>query len=548
MPARLQVRDLVKHCARGGMRLMSSMQSRQALVSSPLFQPWIGYAVAAAVLAAGWVVHGGGLLNHDVAWLNVAAGRMLHGGGYLRDFFEVNMPLAIAAYIPSFSAAGFFHVPEQMVVTWYVCLLAVQAAGLSGRVLSTGPVAPLSRAFAPWFGAWLLLGFLFLPAYDFGQRDHLIVLLGLPFVCAMANYEGLRARSTPERIYIALLAAIGCFLKPYYAGLPFLLLGAAAAARRSWAPLRSLELAVLLVAAAANSALVLLLYPDWFVVARWAADLYIDYGRDGQVLYALFHVPGVAPALLSLGLQLLVFLRIRGTRPLLGPLLLATFYAWGAYLAQQKGWTYQFLPVLLLTWAGQMLALAACALAMGKKLAGRLLLVCVAAASLLLSSVAVGRARGLPKVAALQGLPNYLSLAQPGESVFAFSLELVPYFPAVELVGLNWGSRYSHLWPLLELARAEHLADFPDAARLERTYRAPLVAAVIEDFRRYQPRLVFVDRRTKPAAYDIQEIFLADPQFAAIWRDYVYVDTIRLADGRPLFEIYRRNSAPPAAQ
>jgi hypothetical protein len=384
---------------------------------------------------------------------------------------------------------------------------------------------------------------LFFAGHDLGEREHLMVLLCLPFASAVANRAGFRAQPAALRTYITLLAAIGCFLKPHYAAMPFLLLGAAAWARRSWEPLRSLEMRVVLLAAAANAALVTLLYPDWFTVARWAADLCQGYGRErGLDQQALFQAKGISVVVPALASQVLIYWRVRAVRPLLGPFLLGAGYFCLAYAAQQKGWYYHFIPVILFAWAGQMLALPVCVTAPIRE--GRLLGGVAAAVLLVLAVTATAASRGMPTAGDLGGLPRILAAEPAGEYVYVFSWELSPFLPAVPLAGLNWASRYSSLWPLCEFARAE-LGGSADAARLERAYQAPLAAAVSEDFERRHPGLVIVDR-TEP--FDSLAFLLADRRFAALWQGYVEIGSVKLRDGPPLYTLYRRIPAPPAAE
>jgi hypothetical protein len=500
---------------------------------------WLGCGAVAAVLAAGCLQHGQALLNHDVSWLMIAAGRMLAGGGYLRDFFEVNLPLAIAAYAPAFLLARDGHLPWQAAVTVCGAVLALLAALLSAWVVEG------SAARRSWLAAGLLAGLLLLPGYDFLQKEHLLVLLGLPFVFAAARAPEEAAPGRPLRLCLSLLAALGFFLKPHYAPLPFLLLALRAARTRSWAPLRSLETRTLLLAGTAYAAVVLCFYPEWLVCARWAMDLYVAY--QGENLRHLFKVDGLMPGLAGLALELLLYWRMPALRRPLEPLLACALYALAAYLLQFKGWDYQFLPVLLFTHCGLVLALGLAWPAAGGVSAA---LLAPALGLLLMGAAAFDAARRMPGPAALETLPQVLAAARPGDAVYVFSFELPPFLPAVPLSGLRWGSRYPHLWPLVRLARAETGGGDPELARLERLYRRPLVEAITEDLRRYRAKLVIVDRRpvqSLPPDYDIAAALAADPVFATAWKDYERIGQVA-SGGRPEFDIYWKTGAADAAQ
>jgi hypothetical protein len=82
------------------------------------------------VIVKGLAVHLRVPLNHDVAWLLIAAGRMLAHGSYSKDFFEINMPLAIGIYIPPHFLAHWF---EQSIATAnleWTFILIIQSASL----------------------------------------------------------------------------------------------------------------------------------------------------------------------------------------------------------------------------------------------------------------------------------------------------------------------------------------------------------------------------------------------------------------------------------
>ncbi len=496
-------------------------------------------------MAAACCLHASSLLNLDVAWLMTAAQRMLAGGSYTRDFFEVNMPLAIAAYIPPYIVSRGLQLSFQTAAVLYVGALSLQSACLTVYSLNAA-AGPTSRsAYGPWLGAWLLFGLLLVPGYDFGQKEHLVVLLGLPWVCAIANYDGLAVLGRPLRLYLSLLAALGFYLKPHYAALPFALLAATAWRRKSWKPVLSLEMGVLLLAAAANACVVLLLYPDWFICARWASDLYGAYrARDLHKLFSLHDLWIYAACFVS---QLAALVLSRNIRPLLMPLLLCVPYAWAAYLLQYKGWSYQFLPVELFTFAAPALALIGGTRApRANSSRSTLALLFSAGAMLAMTGTALAQAYRLPTVLSLGGLPRVLAQANKGDYVFAFSIEVEPFLPAVPLMGLNWASRYSHLWPLLRIAQMENGGDPQDRARIENAYYRPLVDSVIEDFIRYRPQLVLVDRRaiaSLPKDYDILKMFVADERFSAVWRQYVPIGMEEFPAGKPRFQVYWR-SAP----
>jgi hypothetical protein len=239
-------------------------------------------------------------LNHDVAWLLVAAHRMAAGGTYLSDFFEINTPLAIALYLPPLALQGLGGLPVATTTSIWTAALILQSLLLIAVLGRRSQDAAIARlATAPGL-AWLAVVLVLLPAYDFGQREHLATVLFLPFLvmlCAGNASAGIALRS-----YVSVIAAIGFLIKPHYAALPMLLLGLQARRQRSLQPLRGIEALALLLVTLGLALSIALRYRGWLACAQWTTDLYGAYHqpRFGYLLDDPL-VMACAPLLLILG-------------------------------------------------------------------------------------------------------------------------------------------------------------------------------------------------------------------------------------------------------
>lgn len=508
----------------------------------------LGLFIAAAILLVAILVRVTALENHDVAWYTLAAARMLGGGSYARDFFEVNMPLAIALYIPPVALAASMHLHTAVAVDLLVLVLIIQAAALCALLSNPGDGPFVASPFAHgWLAAWVLLVLCFEPGYDFAQREHFIAILTLPFLFLVAN--GGAAFSRPLRSYVALLAGIGFMIKPHYWPLPWLLLGLRAWRGRNWRLLGSLEARVLLGVFAATLAGTLWRYPDWIECLRWASDLYPSFSHD--VLRRMLNLRGIAVLAACLVFQWLFVLRDRRFAAPVMPFLASATYSLGAAIVQGKGWQYHFLPAAVFAYCGLAPVLAGTIRELGSRPRAAPVLKALVAAGLMTgaATTAVAAARNTPTFGSLGLIPQALrSVAANGDPVYAFSVEVQPMLPAVPLLGLHWASRYSSLWPLPALLRAEREQGSPDAARLLATYRPPFTQSVIDDFGRHRPRIVLVDRHRlpgQPADYDLMTFFLADPAFAAIWANYVRIGSVTYPDSVTGYDIYVRAEAGP---
>ena len=482
--------------------------------------PRAGAALLAAVLLIGaaWV-RTDVALNHDVAWLLTAAGRMMSGGSYGKDFFEINMPLTIAIYIPAMALARLVKVSLSAATTIWVFVLALQSIALTVRIAAPDG----GRRSALWC-AWLVIGLVLLPGYDFAQKEHLAVLLFLPFLFAIAS-DGIDLGGA-LRLYISFLAAIGFFLKPHFAALPLLLLAAEAYRTRSWKPLRSTEAMTLLCVGVVYAAIVVSCFPDWFICARWTADLYGAYRSHSAA--EVLKVSGEPVFIAVSVLQLVAVCAAPAIRRVTVPLLLAVAYSWLAYWLQFKGWRYQFLPAALLLFVSQGAIIQAATATMHSigRLRKGILLASGVGGGLLAAAGATMAMQDLPRASQLPRSPigQALAVADKGDTVYAFTTAVVPVFPSVLIDQLNWGSRYPALWPLAGLLWREQQPQGTSDRKLAAAYKDQLIRSVSEDFSRYRPRIVLIDRRAGqfgiPPGYDVLGFFTGDPRFADQWKSY----------------------------
>ena len=281
-----------------------------------------------------------GVLNHDVAWLLYVAGRVLDGAKLYEDVVENNPPLIIWLSLPPVLLAHALGISAILAFRLLVLALLGFSLTLSGWVLRRAlPERVVARR-----GLLLLLLFILLPLVgdDFGQKEHLMLALLLPYLLAASA----RAMGRPleGRIpwLLGVLAGVGIALKPYFVPLWLAVEGALAWIRRGervW--LRPEGAGVVLVGAVYGGALVGLT-PEYLDLARRMRQAYAGYFT--RPFAALLTGPGT---LLS-GFALLGYrvVRPRGdVRELCRIVLLANASLLGAVLVQRKGWSYHFYPV-----------------------------------------------------------------------------------------------------------------------------------------------------------------------------------------------------------
>jgi len=298
-------------------------------------------------------------LNHDVAWLLMGAEKMAGGAVFGRDVIDVNPPLpwwidqpAIWMHKLGLRLSGAF--------TTLVAGLAGLSLYLSAKLLSETELNKAQR------GA-VIVGIAFVvllcSGYNFGQREHLMTVLVVPFIILTA----LRAKgwtgSTGLVICVAVLAGFGLFQKPFFLTVPIALELWLQLRRFNLMRLFRLEMLVLLFGGLAYVACVLIFARPYIfellpqILSNYTA---YNYPLSKALIYGLPRCIGIIFIV-----SVIMVLSKRLDREI--PVLAKSFFiaAIGAYLSavwQSKGWAYHVMPgnmllalsgmIVLLSWLG----------------------------------------------------------------------------------------------------------------------------------------------------------------------------------------------------
>lgn len=470
-------------------------------------------------------------INHDVAAVLAFSERWLTGEHLYSDLIDVNPPLIfilnlIPAWIAAITGIEATRALQACVLAWG--LLAWRLSWLARDRKAEGTA---ERAFLD-----VLPGlFLLLPGYDFGQREHLMMVAALPYLLgAAARTRGAKPRG---RLRSAALAATGFALKPHFLLIPALVEGAVLLLRPGSLRTRLRDSVPWLMALLwlAYVASLPFLFPDYLgTVVPLVWEYYLAQGPVSLLDVALLPRMAIAEALL---LPLLV-VAARGQAPLPRMLALAGLGSLVSAIAQHKGWTYHVLPVAMfaLTLAGVLAATwfdrtgAVSTLRGGQRAAGVL-------AGIMALFMASNFEAPWSQLTYPGSDPDVLTrLLQDnaeGGRVLVLSPGISPIFPALNYAHARLTLRTMNMW-LLEGA----YRDCPLGAEREepgggRHYRDPwemnrpeffVYRAVAEDFARNPPAAVIVDRETGiprcGGPFDFIAYFSRHPLFAEMWSHY----------------------------
>src|SRR5258706_2942154 len=171
-------------------------------------------------------------VNVDVSWGLIESERMLDGQRLYVDIPETNPPMALSVYLLGVALAREIGVRPEVMTDGLIFLLIAASLALTWRILRYSPLR--GRVAGGALAVWASVLVSVLPMYDFGQREHLVVLAMLPAI-GVYILRANRELVTPVAVLIAALgAAITLCFKPYFAFAVGFCIFAAAAQARDW--------------------------------------------------------------------------------------------------------------------------------------------------------------------------------------------------------------------------------------------------------------------------------------------------------------------------
>ena len=331
--------------APGGPKVASDAgRSQRAAASRP---ETLAFALAGALFLYG--AHGAFSFpaNHDMAWLLHVAGRALDGAKLYVDVVAINPPLVIfLSMIVELVArvTGIWDITVFRLLVLGLAAISLLLAASLLRDLLGEDRRPARHALLLVF-AFSLVAF---PGMEFGQREHLALLLALPYTLAVAGRaEGRDVGGPVRRASLGAMAGVGFALKPFF--LPvWLALEAFLAWRRGPRSLARIEHIALLAVFAAYAIGTLAVTPEFVPFARRSYGSYATFLNVSP--WSLLRSPRAWLAGIAL-VAAVVVPGPRSSRALRWTLGIACAGFFAAVLLQGKGWDYHWLPVRALTWA-----------------------------------------------------------------------------------------------------------------------------------------------------------------------------------------------------
>ena len=490
------------------MKLTTEIGARTSLIRriAPLRQCWPLILIFGAALLVRHFV----LANTDVSWDITLCEKILDGQRLYIDLIEVNPPATIFLYMPAVVLARILGFPPEIAVSGFVFLIAFVSLGIASHV---GRRYRLFDGLPGRTVTVLVLAILLvLPGYTFGEREHIALIVVLPWLAALAvRIHGLRP--LPWHWLVAgLCAGITICIKPHFAlAIGFAVL-AAGLQSRSWRVLFAPENWIAAGVVAGYGLCVIVFYRPFITgVMPFAADVYLP------ARMSVFESLSATGMLLWVGAFLTAWALTRdaGRNALFAILLAASAGFAVGFVIQGKGWPYQSYPMLALAAAAAGLAAISAGVRAKQMnvrdgvrragvtvILGFIAVVCFAWFNL---SFDTGAVAAIVK-----------RVAPPHPAITVVSDDLAVGFPLVRNVEGRWISRYCSLWVIGNAAALDFIGgiDQPTRQRLS-DYAQAQRQALVGDIRDGKPDVILVDDQPDRVLVDKHRIS---------WREWMNAD------------------------
>jgi len=486
---------------------------------------WVTTTTVASIILLSILLQFNIFFNQDTSWLMHAGQRLLAGGNYANNFFEVNPPMAIYLYLPAVWLAKLWQ--NKFYVSSFIYTFIIGSYSLfSCYLLSHKIFTAQQKLIQAVFVISLSFIFFLMPVDQFSEREHLMLLLTLPYLLLVISRCSDKNISILFASIIGLLAGIGFIIKPHFL-LAWLLLEIYWACKNrsvsSW--MRPEFFAVILVAA--SYALSIPLFtPDYLTIVAPSAVKYY---------YVSFAFPLaiviIQPLVAFLFIVSVFYLALRPfscNKNLTDVLQIYLIAFLCIHLMQRTLWAYHIFPALAV-------ALLLLIILLISLLQQRKEMATVFWALILLTAIPLG-ITGKETVTQLwqkqhsirNQFFNLINSQAKNGTIYFFSDLITATYPTVDYTQTHSPSRYPCLWLIDSL---EYLQNNPLNAQQQQQINSDknkLIANITTDLNSAPPDLIFIQfKSVNWQRLGIQinffDLLQQDPRLNSLWRNYSYL-------------------------
>lgn len=506
-------------------------------------QTWIDLAI---VFIFGAFIQFSTYLSWDVSWLMEASNRLLHGGTYAKDFFENNPPMILYLYaLPVLLAKG-LHISSIITVRVCVFILAFGSLLFCMRILDH-LLSEQNQLFKIFFILGLAFCYLILPAYEFGQREHVMLMLVMPYLLLVIGRLQAMKPSLLLSMGAGVMAGIGFAIKPYF--LATLVLVELFYLLKRRCPLAWFRVDTVCIAGVIGLYLMSIFWvtPTYLsTILPFVENLYLHSWKASwfvlisNTIFATWVVAMVYVFMLRKYIRRKHFFDV---------LTIASTGFMVSYLWQRKYWYYHMVPMLAVSMLILLMLLCICLIAHWRDLKSRAMMIHAGVLFLTLlffpmTIIFKINAHDIKcyfsKQCVTHQLIDAVKKAAKGKTLYVFSAGVAPAARIIAYSGVNNASRFGSFWMLPGMLAMQH--DVHLTLQQQHTLNQSvrfLRHAVVEDFKRNKPVFVLVNNtRLKidlgQMRFDYIQFFSRNAQFKQLWKRYRKVKNL------PGFALYER--------
>jgi len=481
------------------------------------------------------------LLSSDVGYLLHAANQLLLGGKYGEAIFETNPPMILYLYIPALLLAKYSAFSIPFAFHLYIYFFCFFSSLLSFYLLKKILTQEDYILKSVLFSIIVFVVFLF-PMSSFGQREHLIMILILPYVFNAS------LRVMDKNIHPGIAFLIGCMgglgfaIKPYF--LPTLCLIELYIIYKKKDVFACARVESLIVLSILSLYLISIFFFQSEYIKIVLPLLFKYYFPYIKVTWGEFFVFKTVPFVVAMILVYPFFLKY-DHYPLLGQVLfLCLIGMFMAVLISGAPWFYHMIPafsfaLLLLCYClGQMFP------SIFKKPYKLMDMVFLISASAFTFVYPLWLFCQICKLLLtyytsdfIVPIKDYFVSKQGDHSITCFALSTINCFPLIYHINGNYNGRFPLFWWLEEIKKLEQISSGIRLSQIEKD-KNQFINDIASDLNRYQTRWIILDKSFRKDQENIIAYFSKNAIFKNAFSHYTYRTTI---DDQEIYE--RGNSS-----
>lgn len=472
---------------------------------------WLAFCLILAIIIQTHIY-----LVGDDSWLLHTTISLLHGGRYNQDFFETNPPMILYLYTPAILINKLFPISLISSFKTYIFAVAIFSIYVCNSLLKQ-IFAESNNNLRDSILIAIAFSLLLLPAGEFGEREHVMIILSLPYLLLTI----LRAQNKTGKLawgILGVFAGLGFALKPYFLITPLLIeIYLIFKHKKLFFCLRPETIAIALVLIFYVISIVIFTSEYLSQTLPLVNDLYFP-GLPIPFWKMLFTIP-VASWWLLLACYV-INKNIQLYREYDQVLMLAATGFTISFILQRALWYYHWLPAL--TMLTLLLTKMLASHWRQKKYVSQSILMWVVLIGFSGSGFCFTTFQNIYSTVSAKSHINTASViikqyANGGPVYFLYSFVNGAY-PLIDYSNSSSASRFPGLVYLPGLVKK--LANNPDPKTIKE--KQWLIDAVVVDFYQHTPTLVFIDKQVRldyfnNQAFNYLKFFSSDPRFAKLF-------------------------------